>query len=896
MDSLQRKRCILNMGLYKTGTTTLAKAAQSLSMKVHDQFPSNIPPDILKAILLDPSKAIDDHLAKNLNSLVSCVVLHEFVSDGWFSLLPLASKDMIEALREESSKKGVQLQFVATQRDVESYLKSELHHWVRHDIEKKTNLLLGERFALQDLLRKRYQSHQEGLERLSESVHITRLDLFNQGDWVAKLSLVEPKYAWNKGLEIAGTQNSAPDLPIQAILVTMRMVQTFDKSLQDITLLLNSIEMDSLCTYMLVLALDDDEYDTLEAQRMKQMLEARPRLESLHLLRNNRKEPLEAPKICQIWASMAEHAWMSGASWVVFLGDDVRVECPFHYRAIYRYFLDNQEKFNLPQTKYFGCPWFDDEGFKGFPTFPIVGREHFHIFGGLIPAEHKHMFVNQDLDPYLQRIYLKFGAAPVLNDVTLTNACGGSDTAPARYYRVPAVGWRERVLENACVAPIQTYLRERYASTVCSRQCMDSAIGDRLELMHHQSIVLLDVVIPSYRIELSYLQDLCSIEIPTYMRTTFIIIVDNPLKLVKMFDPFEKISPSKAASMLEMHLVVSSGTDNNIRVRCNDVNMGASASRNRGIKESAAEYILFLDDDVIPEQDILRKYGDQLQYYIGKKEPILGLLGFVQFPRDDNMSVLHAGIFMSYLIFSFEIARSNLYSDPAWGVTANILFKKFPNMTFDTRYAKTGGGEDVDFALRLSRDNGNLKLKCCPSAKVTHLFWKGGIIQLCKHFFNWANGDSALFNRFDGDSLVYASYLNYVETCFFLVFPYCMATTSRFFHLCLTGVGMFACDVLVDMSWNYGTDFHHRLSMLEKEVSIPFAVLAHVLANFYVIVLECGRLGGHLRRGHVRNIGRRFDWHCGQLENSKKHFVQREKVKFFCFIIVLLLGSSWKTD
>ena len=68
------------------------------------------------------------------------------------------------------------------------------------------------------------------------------------------------------------------------------------------------------------------------------------------------------------------------------------------------------------------------------------------------------------------------------------------------------------------------------------------------------------------------------------MRTSFtIIIIDNPSKLVKLFDPSEKegILPSDAASMLERQLIESKSI-NNVRVRCNDVNMGASASRNRG--------------------------------------------------------------------------------------------------------------------------------------------------------------------------------------------------------------------------------------------------------------------------------------------------------------------------
>ena len=108
------------------------------------------------------------------------------------------------------------------------------------------------------------------------------------------------------------------------------------------------------------------------------------------------------------------------------------MECPFHYRAIYRYFLDNQSKFKLPTDAFFGCPWFNDQGFQGFPTFPIIVREHFHIFGSLIPMKHKELFITQDLDPCLQRIYLKLGAAPVIEDLKLVNSCGGSETVPAR--------------------------------------------------------------------------------------------------------------------------------------------------------------------------------------------------------------------------------------------------------------------------------------------------------------------------------------------------------------------------------------------------------------------------------------------------------------------------------
>jgi len=51
---------------------------------------------------------------------------------------------------------------------------------------------------------------------------------------------------------------------------------------------------------------------------------------------------------------------------------------------------------------------------------------------------------------------------------------------------------------------------------------------------------------------------------------------------------------------------------NVVRVRCNASNLGASASRNRGINESAAEFVLNLDDDIIPDAYLLEQYGRKL--------------------------------------------------------------------------------------------------------------------------------------------------------------------------------------------------------------------------------------------------------------------------------------------
>ena len=95
------------------------------------------------------------------------------------------------------------------------------------------------------------------------------------------------------------------------------------------------------------------------------------------------------------------------------------------------------------------------------------------------------------------------------------------------------------------------------------------------------------MVVPSYRVNFKYLDPIINLEKPATMSTMTIIIIDDPnspniITLKKLYDkdPF-------------------------IRIRENKSNLGASLSRNRGLRESSADYILFFDDDVIPEKNIL---------------------------------------------------------------------------------------------------------------------------------------------------------------------------------------------------------------------------------------------------------------------------------------------------
>jgi len=573
--------------------------------------------------------------------------------------------------------------------------------------------------------------------------------------------------------------------------------------------------------------------------------------------------------LCPIWQSMAVKAWQEGADWVVLLGDDIHVHCPYHYRAIYRSFLEISERLKVPFG--FGSPWWNDTTFPRFPTFPCVGKAHFEIFGGLIPGHRQDAFVNQDLDPYLENLYRKFKAAPCVSEALLSNKTGGHlGAGHARYERIEATGWRDFVWKD--IEPIRNYVKEFNSSA--------------------PEALVLDVIVPSYRVRFDYLESICSLRVPEYLCVQFIIIVDNVERLLKvagsMSNADKDMTMHRAERILEDHLSTSGG-QNRVRVRCNKVNLGASASRNRGLDESTAEDFLNLDDDLVPNPDLLHHYGKQLLKSVSDPT-VVGFIGLVRFPRSPILPLKHAAVLMSYLTFMFEIAeRQDMYPHPAWGVTANILFRR-TSVRFEEAYAKTGGGEDVDFSLRVVAAETDGKLVTVPQACVVHPFWEGSVWNLGSHFFNWAVGDGGLLSRFPEHR--YWSFPNLSEFLFVLLL---MAMVGGCLEKALLWIPSFVLvDLIVDFSnWD---EYKHRCSLLEHDRHPLFYVSAHILANIYVIILECGRLWGHLKRLNLSCVCHRFDWHCGRLPMAPSNFRKREALKFAGFCIVLALVEIFTCD
>ncbi len=857
--------CIVNIGIFRSGTTSLVEAAAQLGYKTYRCFP-NLHPGQLKSILQSPEDAVHKWASSGgIDEVVHLACSHDLICDGWIALLPFLTVSDLTEVKLRAKMMNVEINFVAASRDVEETVMSELHHWVIHDLERQSELSLEDRKDLEANLRARAQQHRRRTLDLSGLVELLPLTGNIHETWPDILTNVSMSSvsSWHNALAKVGACNSNPPLPIEGILLTMRLGGNADY--EKVAKLLSCIEEDILCKYLLVLAIDEDQFDTDSACELIKQLQSRAdlmqQMQSLHIIMNPAQPPGEPFAVCKAWDSMAKVAWTNGADWVVLLGDDVEVHCPFHYRAFYRTFLDISHRLGLPFG--FGSPFWNDCSSPGFPSFPCVGKVHHDIFQALIPKHRQESFVNQDLDPYIYTLYAKLGASPCVDAASLTNGLGGY-TNP-RYEKVPAQRWQDFVLDD---------FRD------CIRPYVPKGTPE---------VILLDVVVPSFRVQVDYLRSICSLKVPSQIKTIFIIIIDNKNALLRVASDISQcrssISTSKAEAVLERYLARDGG--NTIRVRCNELNLGASASRNRGLDESAAEFVLNLDDDLVPGEDLLEQYGSKLMEI---NEQVVGLVGLVRFPRAPDIPLRHAAVLMSYLTFMFEIAeRSEMYN-PAWGVTANILFRR-TTIRFDLIYAKTGGGEDVDYALRVTEASGGGILLAVPEAQVVHPFWPGSVFTLASHFYNWAIGDGALFRRFPQHC--YWSFPNLPETLL-ISLPLCFVTQIRLWHYLRFVISMFCADVLVDFLLG---DYSHRITIVQgigkdkvtMKRSHLFYFAAHILANMYVVGLECGRLRGHIGRLAVGyGVFRRFDWHVGRLDEAPKNFRKREAQKFILFVAIFI--------
>ena len=314
--------------------------------------------------------------------------------------------------------------------------------------------------------------------------------------------------------------------------------------------------------------------------------------------------------ICQFWRELASVAYESQCDYYILLGDDVTIHNPHWVEAIMDGFKKIHQRFSgLPFG--FGCIALNDIGAVGFPTFPIVHRLHLDIFGkeNIIPST----FINQDGDPYLFQLYKQWGGSVFLSSVTLQNSIGGLQLLEETYitprYERVHTDWKFDILQK------HTSILEKWINS-------NSKDGS-----HNKRKIMIDVITPSYRVDATFLERIVNLKVPSYCETTFIIIVDNPKANIKWLREIEK---EKQGSL---------------RVRKNPTNVGASSSRNVGLKESAADWVVFLDDDVIPDDNLLVEYSKAITNHGDKYD---GFAGTISLSFLITLLVLIVRLYRSY--------------------------------------------------------------------------------------------------------------------------------------------------------------------------------------------------------------------------------------------------------
>jgi len=540
--------------------------------------------------------------------------------------------------------------------------------------------------------------------------------------------------------------------------------------------------------------------------------------------------------ICAMWADLARVADAAGAEFSVLLGDDVTLLTPGWHDRIAAEFQAIADRTGLPYG--FGCVAFADTAFPGFPTFPVWHRTHMRAFNrAIFPPS----FINQDADPYLFQVYRAFNAATLLPDVQLCNGVGGAQ-AP-RYHR-QHVPWTGSTLSSA---------RQGAAEWALSRLPADQRHLARPGLT-------LDVVVPTYRAPDALLRRILALRVPAGVTTQFTLVFDRP---------DHPSARAVADSLQKEH-----ATNPFVRIRTNESNLGASESRNRGLRESAADWVLFLDDDVEPADDLLVAYAQAITAH----PRATGFIGLSELAPPETAR--QAGVHMAGVAFFWTAARAFAGStNLPWGVTANLCIRRPPpetRLTFDPHgvFPRAGGGEDIDFCLRL-RDwtaatvTDSEGFVATPAARVRHPWWDGGRPAL-SHFSGWASGDGHLIDLFPrftywnlpelGEWLLVLTVAAAVTACVSAVAHGASAVMLRW--LCFyaaVAMAVTGADLAFDAvnTALFEPPSEPQIAQLPMHVWIGGLVWGLIIRTWS----ECGRMRGHCRRGRLpANMFRRFNW------------------------------------
>lgn len=603
--------------------------------------------------------------------------------------------------------------------------------------------------------------------------------------------------------------------------------------------------------------------------------------------------PTERPfPAYRVYNQLFRRAYDDGMEFFVLLGDDVRlskrdwlpdVRCAF--RRIQRSLqasLGGAAAVSVPFGV--GVVAIPDDTSPGFPCFPVVHRWHAAMMGGRFCPD---LFVNQDADPWVWEVYRRIGAAVFLDReaLVMSNTVGGALSEP-RYER-QHVDWKFDAVHDHTVRALQHLGVDAERADRVLR--LQTPLSDEDAALAAALPVTLDVVVPSYRVNVDVLRTILSMRVPQGVSTLFIVVIDNP-----------QADAIDAAKALEAHPDLWG----RVRVRVQPTNMGVSEARNRGVRESAAQWVLFIDDDVTPSPSTLEEYAAAIKA-LGTQA--CGFVGPTRFPPPTNL--LCAAVHASHLTYFWGLpANSPMtagegHPSVPWGVTANLVLRRTRGLRFDPVFPRTGGGEDIAACLDVQRELA-LPLLCAPKVDVTHPWWDGGRFSSWR-FFAWTQGDGLLMDMYPQHR--YRCPPNAVEATAIVL----LACVVHSFIAASAGKAVlpptwwlasaaaiwaveFAADgytTLTDASAPRGA-----WAKATSSTAVGFwlrRVATSALATVFKNHVELGHLWVQLKRARWANVCARFDWHCGQFAPAVG--IERRRVWARLFWTVALIGafSAW---
>lgn len=211
----------------------------------------------------------------------------------------------------------------------------------------------------------------------------------------------------------------------------------------------------------------------------------------------------------------------------------------------------------------------------------------------------------------------------------------------------------------------------------------------------------IDVVIPSFRLDEEILLSIFNLPKPEFFSVRYYLVADNPAMVIP--DRIFQLAIERKIILIQ-----------------NEVNLGFSLTRNKGIRLGDGKWLLLLDDDVVPDKKLLIAYANAIHI----NPNALGFAGVTYFPEPFDLTT--KALKLNGSIGHCESATR--YDELMWVPTTNVMLnRELMDPTLFKEDLKKGG-EDIEFLVRNAKRN-RKKYLSVPDAVVQHPWWEGGLTQ-----------------------------------------------------------------------------------------------------------------------------------------------------------------------